>query len=104
MKSVKKLLWWILGGSVGGINRGKILECLFAKPYNANELSKVLNLDYKTIRHHLKVLEKNRLITATGSGYGTVYFPSNMLEENCDYFFEIWKKVGEKQKKNFGER
>ena len=47
MNAVKRLLWWLLAGSAGGMNRGRILEELFATPHNANELSTVLQLDYK---------------------------------------------------------
>jgi len=102
MNAVKRLLWWLLAGSVGGINRGRILEELLQTPHNANELSKILELDYKTARHHLRVLEKNRLTTSTGDGYGKVYFPSDMLEENIELFREIWGRIGKKQikKKN----
>jgi len=96
MHGVKRLLWWLLAGSVGGLNRGRMLEALFNKPSNANELSKTLNLDYKTVRHHLDILEKNRLVTYTGTGYGKMYFPSDLLEENVGYFDEIWGKIGKK--------
>ena len=98
MHGVKRLLWWLLAGSVGGYNRGRILEELFSHPRNANELSKVLNLDYKTVRHHLDVLEKNNLAMYTGSGYGKMYFPSDLLEKNEVYFDEIWGKIGKKIK------
>ena len=98
MHGVKRLLWWLLSGSAGGYNRGRILEVLCDQPYNANELYKLLNLDYKTIRHHLDVLEKNNLITHTGSGYGKMYFPSDLLENNDVFFHEIWGKIGKKKK------
>ena len=98
MHGLKRLLWWLLSGTVGGINRGRILEELFRQPRNANELATVLNLDYKTVRHHLEVLEKNHLITSTGSGYGKMFFPSDLLEKNEEYFREIWGKIGEKTK------
>jgi len=97
MSPVKRLLWWILAGSAGGLNRGRILELLFEKPSNANEISKTLNLDYKTVRHHLKVLEKNNLITSMGVDYGKVYFPSDLLENNRDIFLEIWSRIGKKE-------
>ena len=100
MNAMKRLLWWLLAGSVGGINRGRILEELFQTPHNANELSKLMVLDYKTIRHHLEVLEKNRLITSTGSGYGKMFFPSELLEENQLVFNEIWGQIGKKQIKD----
>jgi len=64
------------------------------KPMNANELSKKLGLDYKTVRHHLKILEKNSLITSIGEGYAKVYFISELLEQNMKYFYEIWEKIG----------
>ena len=98
MHGVKRLLWWLLAGSVGGINRGRMLQELFKQPRNANDLSNVLSLDYKTVRHHLKVLEKNNLVTFTGSGYGQMYFPSDLLENNKVYFDEIWGKIGKKMK------
>ena len=97
MNAVKRLLWWLLAGSAGGLNRGRILQELFERPYNAHELSRVLSLDYKTIRHHLNLLERNRLIIATGNGYGKIYTPSEMLEENSAMFLDIWAKIGKKQ-------
>ena len=99
MHAVKKLLWWILAGSAGGMNRGRILEQLFKRPQNAHELAQLLVLDYKTIRHHLRVLEKNRLITSIGSDYGKNYFPSTLLEDNMVFFDEIWNEIGKKHKK-----
>ena len=96
MHGVKRLLWWLLSGSAGGINRGRILETLIERPRNANELASLLSLDYKTIRHHLNVLEKNKLVTTTGSGYGMMYFPSELIEKNEGMFYEIWSKIGKK--------
>ena len=53
-------------------------------------------MDYRTIRHHLKVLEKNRIITTVGEGYGTTYFLSPALEENYELFEEIVKRIWKK--------
>jgi predicted transcriptional regulator len=101
MKSIERLLWWLFAGTAGGLNRGRIIEDLLKMPQNANGLAENLALDYKTITHHLKILEKNRLITSTGGGYGRMYFPSQLLDENMDYFDEIWGKIGKnKIKKN----
>jgi DNA-binding transcriptional ArsR family regulator len=94
MRAAKQLLWWILIGSAGGFNRVRILQELTKTPRNANEFAIILQLDYKTIRHHLEVLEKNRLITTMGTGYGKLYFPSDLLEENMHIFKEICSKIG----------
>jgi len=53
-------------------------------------------MDYRTIRHHLNVLQKNKIITSVGEGYGMTYFLSQTIEENYVVFEEIvkglWKK------------
>jgi DNA-binding transcriptional ArsR family regulator len=100
---MKRLLWWLLAGSKGGINRAKIIKLLNDRPYNANQLAEQLNLDYKTIRHHLKVLEKNNVITSSGSGekkYGAMYFLSTSMEMSYNVFEEIWEQIGNKQIKD----
>ena len=58
MSSIKNVLYWLIANSLGGTNRGRILEELFKKPQNANELSNNLKLEYKTVRYHLTVLEE----------------------------------------------
>jgi len=60
---------------------------------NANKLGIQLEVDYRTIRHHLDVLEKNGLITSMGERYGKMYFISVELEENYDDFVEIWERI-----------
>jgi DNA-binding transcriptional ArsR family regulator len=95
-RSLKYLLGWLIAGTRGGASRAKIIETLKETPQNANQLANQLGMDYRTIRHHLKVLEKNKIITTAGEGYGTTYFLSPALEENYEVFEEIvnrmWKK------------
>ena len=50
-------------------------------------------MDHKTMRHHLKVLEKNKIIIQVGSGYGITYFLSSEMEENYAEFEKIWDKI-----------
>ena len=93
MRGIKRLLWWLLVGSAGGFNRIRILQELIKTPRNANEIANLLKLDYKTTRHHLDILEKNRLILTLGDKYGTLYFPSELLEENISFFNKICSKI-----------
>jgi DNA-binding transcriptional ArsR family regulator len=92
---MKKLLWWLIAGSSGGPNRAKIIMALHKRPYNAHQLSEELDLNYKTVRHHLKVLQENNVITSSGKQkYGELYFLSDNMSDNYDIFNEIWDELG----------
>jgi predicted transcriptional regulator len=89
----KRLLWFIFAGSRGGLNRLRIISILKENPLNTNQLAKELGLDYKAIQHHIKILEKNNLITKMGEKYGVTYFVSTYLEVNMETFEEIAAKL-----------
>jgi DNA-binding transcriptional ArsR family regulator len=99
VRPLKYLLGWLIAGSRGGVTRAKIIETLWESPQNANQLATTLGMDYRTIRHHLKLLQKNRIITSAGEGYGNTYFLSVELEENYGVFEEILNKLWKKQKR-----
>ncbi|MFX1482351.1 MAG: ArsR/SmtB family transcription factor [Promethearchaeota archaeon] len=92
--STKRLLWWLIAGTRGGVNRARIITILHERPSNANQLAETLGLDYKTIRHHLDVMLKNGVIVSHGEGYGMVYFLSREVEENYSDFQDIWARFG----------
>lgn len=52
-----------------------------------------MNLDYKAIQHHLKVLEKNNLIGKSGEKYAAMYFIASLLEVNIMTFDESVEKL-----------
>ena len=66
-----------------------IIELLVKQPYNINQLAELIKIDYKAVQHHIRVLEKNNLITKVGEKYGILYFISNYLEANMDAFNAI---------------
>jgi DNA-binding transcriptional ArsR family regulator len=96
---MRRVIWWLIVGTKGGVNRARILRALHERPYNANQLSEVLGLDYKTVRHHLKVLLDNKVITEAGGGYGMVYFLSEGMEGEYEVFKDYLDKVWTKFKK-----
>jgi len=89
----KRLLWFVFAGSRGGLNRLKIISKLKENPSNTNQLANELSLDYKAIQHHIRVLEKNNLITRVGEKYAVTYFISTFLEVNMEIFEEIEGKL-----------
>jgi DNA-binding transcriptional ArsR family regulator len=94
--AVRRILWWVFTGNRGGPNRARIIIAIKERPLNANQLSQLLGMDYKTIRHHLSVLMKNRLILEVGEGYGSMFFISPELEQNYEEFKRIWERIGSK--------
>ncbi len=78
----RKLLCYLIKGTRGGKSRALILRHLIDKSYNAHQLAKLLNMDYKTIRHHLEVLIKNGIITKSNDGHTDLYFLSKNVAES----------------------
>jgi len=93
----KRVLWYLIGSTKGGVNRAKILELINSHPANPNQISSELKLDYKTIIHHLSVLAENGLIiTDNKESYGATYFLTPLMEKNYNSFMEILVKIGKK--------
>ena len=86
---IKKLFCGLFVGSRGITNRIRIISVLRNMPRNRNQLSIELDLDYKNIQHHLKVLEKYNLVIKTGNRYGLTYCVSGLFENNEIVFDEI---------------
>ena len=86
-------LWYVLSGTRGGANRARILRAVDERPRNANQLAEALELDYKTIRHHLDVLADNNVITDSGDDYGKVYLPSEAARVHWETVEEILEEV-----------
>ena len=69
---------------------------LLEKPFNTHQLSQKLDLDYKAVQHHMKVLEKNNMVSKVGEKYGVVYHLSNFLEINISALDEAIDKLDRK--------
>ncbi|MFC7227113.1 winged helix-turn-helix domain-containing protein [Salinirubellus salinus] len=82
-------LWYVLTGTRGGKNRARILRALDERPRNANQLAEDLDLDYKTIRHHLDVLAENDVVRDSGDDYGAVYLPTQRVRQHWDTVEQI---------------
>ncbi len=95
---MKHILYWLIAGTRGGGTRARIIETLKEKPSNAHQLAESIGMDYRTIRHHLKVLADNEIIMSAGEKYGKIYFLSRDIEEKYDTFEDIWKKKQEADK------
>ncbi len=95
-RQTRKLLLYLFTGTRGGFTRLRIIMLLTEIPLNTHQLSKELGLDYKAIQHHMKVLEKNNLVTKVGDKYGAIFHLSNFLEINIRVLDEVIEKLERK--------
>ena len=97
-KYLKRLLWYLFAGTRGGPSRAEIIRAIQNRPSNANQLAQILNVDYKTIQHHVRVLEENGLIVPSDKGtHGAVLFLTPKMEEALPILDEIWSRIGRRK-------
>ena len=95
-KQTRKLLFYLFTSTRGGFTRLRIIMSLLDKPYNTHQLSQELELDYKAIQHHMKVLGKNNMVSKIGEKYGAIFHLSNFLEMNISALDEAIDKLNRK--------
>lgn len=70
---MRDTLWYCFQGSKGADTRRKIVEILRRRQVNANQLKVELDVDYSTIRHSIRVLEKGRIVKNDGNSYSKMF-------------------------------
>ena len=95
-KQTRKLLLYLFTSTRGGFTRLRIIINLLEQPYNTHQLAKELGLDYKAVQHHMKVLEKNNMVSKFGEKYGAIFHLSNFLEMNIGALDEAIDKLDRK--------
>ncbi len=99
-KHMNELFSSVFTGMGGRYTRLRIICAITEEPMNTLELSKKLDLDYKTIQHNIKVLEKNNLIVREGEGYGDMFFISEIITSNLSTLYAVIRKVEAKLDKS----
>ncbi len=92
----KRIIIFVFIGSRGGHNRVRIVELLREEPMNPNKISERLALDYKTVQHHLRLLEENGMIVSSSpkGTYGAVYFLSPYADKHLEAMRQMWVRFG----------
>ncbi len=99
-KHMNELFSSVFTGMSGRYTRLRIICAITEDPMNTLELSKKLDLDYKTIQHNIKVLEENNLIVREGEGYGDLFFTSEIISSNLPTLYSVIRKVEAKLDKS----
>jgi DNA-binding transcriptional ArsR family regulator len=92
----RMILWLIIAGTRGGINRARILNLIRETPTNANKIANILKLDHKTVMHHIEILSKHELIIKDDKDYGATYNLTQIMKNNQNVLAEIMEKIGTK--------
>ena len=95
-KQTRKLLLYLFTSTRGGFSRLRIIIHLLDQPCNTHQLAKKLDLDYKAVQHHLRVLEKNNMVSKIGEKYGAIFHLSNFLEIHIEALDEAIEKLDKK--------
>jgi DNA-binding transcriptional ArsR family regulator len=95
-KQTRKLLLYLFTSTRGGFTRLRIIIRLLEESYNTHQLAQKLDLDYKAVQHHMKVLEKNNMVSKIGEKYGAIFHLSNFLEMNINALDEAIDKLDKK--------
>ncbi len=92
---LKRLLWYLFAGTRGGPSRAEIIRVLRDRPCNAHQLAQSMKVDYKTVQHHIGVLEEHGLVAPSEKGaYGALLFLTPKMEDSIPVLDEIWSKIG----------
>ena len=92
---LRRLLWYLFAGTRGGPSRAEIIRVIRERPCNAHQLAQSLKVDYKTVQHHIGVLEEHGLVVPSEKGaYGAVLFLTPKMEDAIPILEEIWSKIG----------
>ena len=84
-----KELFYMLKGTKGGQTRIRIIDAILLEPCNANQLSKKLKLDYKTITYHLNIICSHNYATKENFEKSSYYRPSDRLIKKLDEYTNI---------------
>ena len=80
----------------GGKLTSDIIDIILTKPHNANEISKMLKVDYNTIIYHTKIMEEQECITKKQQRRTKYIHPSDKLINNLDEYNYIKKFIDKK--------
>jgi predicted transcriptional regulator len=90
---LRRLLWYLLGGTRGAENRVKIIRAIRERPRNLNQLATDLDFQYNLVQHHVGVLKRNSLLSTVGEHYGMTYFLSPWLDAHFEVFEAVAREL-----------
>ena len=101
-KVVDRELLTLIKGRRGGNTTLLIIDAILSGPYNGHQLSRKLNIDYNTVKFHLRIIYKHEYITREKFEETYFYYPTEKLYNNLNEY-NLIKEIME-NKKNRDEK
>ena len=76
----------LIMGRIGGKTTVRIIDVLLKKPLNKNQISKQLNLDYKTVSYHLNIIITHEYVNEIKISKVNFYKPSKKLFSSIEEY------------------
>ncbi|MBO6122467.1 MAG: winged helix-turn-helix transcriptional regulator [Methanobrevibacter sp.] len=89
INSSDKKLIELLKCRKGGKTTLEIMDLILQQPLNKNQIAKMINKDYHTVRYHLQIMCQNGYVTQDTIGKRYYYWPSKKLIKNIDTYNTI---------------
>lgn len=70
----------------GGETTIRIIDLILDRPYNKNQIAKMLELDYNTITHHINIIKKHEYISDEQFDNVHYYHPTKKLFKSLDEY------------------
>ena len=89
--NINKLFYQLFKADNGENGRVNIMKALLEAPMNLNQLAKKLDVNYRTVKHHVDILVKEEMLSVEKrrGRYGSLYFPSNLFKSHIKLFYDI---------------
>ncbi len=89
-------MWtYLFLGTKGGRTRFEIVRALWDGPRNTNQVAGDLAMHYKTVQHHLRLLEaRGVVVTSPRGAYGALFFLAPDLRRDGSFLREVGDRLG----------
>jgi predicted transcriptional regulator len=83
-KAVKRSFVFSIAGTRGGPVRLAVLKVIDRERMNVNQIAIKMGMDYKTIQHHVRVLEKSGFVKKEAAKSENIYSVSDLIKSNTE--------------------
>lgn len=91
-KAVKRAFVFSIAGTRGGPVRLDVLKIIAKEKMNISQISIKMGMDYKTIQHHMRVLDKSGFVKKEMSKNESIYSVSDLIRSNNEIMEIIRRK------------